>query len=298
MSAEADAAKTAEILDPPPVRRRRFGWLSGNATLAVGLALIALHLVIAAAAPLLTPHNPLISDPDMALYGPNAQHLLGTDQYGRDVLARTLHGGRYSLMVTFIATTVTVALGSALGILTAYLGGWFDMVLMRILDAVLAIPSILALLVVVTVFGNSVPVIVLAVTIVYTPAVTRVVRGAAMAVVPLDFVTAARARGESTPSIVLREILPNVPGVMLVEYAMRASWAVLLISTLSFLGFGANPPTPDWGLMISEGRMAMTVVPWAVLAPIIALSTLVIGLSAAADGLSGKLGVDRLAKGA
>ncbi len=295
MTAEA---RTDEVLEAPAERKRVFRLDSGNVTLIVGLVLIALHLLIALAAPLLTPHNPTLSDPGRALMGPSVEHLLGTDQYGRDVLARTLHGGRFGLQVTFIATTVTVLLGSALGILSAYLGGWFDMVVMRLIDAVLAIPSILALLVVVTVFGNSIPVIVLAVTVVYTPAVTRVVRGAAMAVVPLDFVTAARARGESSFSVVVREILPNVPGVMLVEYAMRASWAVLLISTLSFLGFGANPPTPDWGLMISEGRMAMTVVPWAVLAPIIALSTLVIGLSSAADGLSGRLGVDRLSKGA
>lgn len=290
--------KKDEVLDARP----RSGWKlfrgGGNTTLVVGLVLIAIHLLLALLAPLLTPHDPLVANPDLALYGPGGEHLLGTDQYGRDVLSRTLHGGRYALQVVFIATTVTVVLGSGLGILCAYLGGWFDMVVMRLIDAVLSIPSILALLVVVTVFGNSIPVIVLAITIVYTPAVTRVVRGAAMAVVPLDFVTAAKARGESAFSVVVREIVPNVPGVMLVEYAMRASWAVLLISTLSFLGFGANPPTPDWGLMISEGRMAMTVVPWAVLAPIIALSTLVIGLSSAADGLSGRLGVDRLSKGA
>lgn len=295
MSTEAKAREVLEVPTGEPARRFRLG---GDPTLVVGLALIAIHVVVALAAPWLTPHDPTLSAPSQALMGPSGEHLLGTDQYGRDVLARTLHGGRFGLQVTFIATTITVLLGSALGILSAYLGGWFDMVLMRLIDAVLAIPSILSLLVVVTVFGNSIPVIVLAVTVVYTPAVTRVVRGAAMAVVPLDFVTAAKARGESSFSVVVREILPNVPGVMLVEYAMRASWAVLLISTLSFLGFGANPPTPDWGLMISEGRMAMTVVPWAVLAPIIALSTLVIGLSSAADGLSSRLGVDRLSKGA
>ncbi len=298
-SALAGPTPAGGATDPQRARRGRLRDVDGGTvTLYVGLGLIALHLVLALAAPLLTPYDPTVSSPDEALYGPSGEHWLGTDQYGRDVLARTLFGGRYALMVAFLATTVTVALGSILGILTAYLGGWFDMVLMRLVDAVLSVPSILSLLVVVTVFGNGVPVIVLAVTVVYTPAVTRVVRGAAMSVVPLDFVTAARARGESAFSVVFREILPSVPGVILVEYAMRASWVVLLISTLSFLGFGANPPTPDWGLMISEGRMAMTVVPWAVIAPIVALATLVIGLSSAADGLSGRLGVDRLSRGA
>lgn len=296
-----DALQAPQTPETAAVAKRRpslASALRGNGTLAVGLVLIGLHLLLAAAAPLIANSDPIISNPALALSGPTPENWLGTDQYGRDVLARTVYGGRYALQVAFLATTVTVAIGATLGILCAYLGGWFDLVVMRLIDAILSIPSILSLLVVVTVFGNGIPVIVLAITIVYSPAVTRVVRGAAMSVVPLDFITAARSRGESTPAVVFREILPNVPGVILVEYAMRASWVVLLISTLSFLGFGANPPTPDWGLMISEGRTAMTVVPWVVIAPIIALSTLVIGLNLAADGLSGRLGVDRVGKGA
>jgi peptide/nickel transport system permease protein len=116
-------------------------------------------------------------------------------------------------------------------------------------------------------------------------------------VITQDYVTAARARGERPLSIVFREILPNVLDVVLVEYAMRASWIVLLISSLSFLGFGANPPTPDWGLMVQENRTALTVVPMGTLAPIVALATLVIGLNLSADGLSKSLGVDRAQKG-
>jgi peptide/nickel transport system permease protein len=150
----------------------------------------------------------------------------------------------------------------------------------------------------VTVFDSGLWVIVLAVTVIYAPAVTRVVRGAARTVITQDYVTAARARGEKPLSIVFREIVPNVTDVVLVEYAMRASWIVLLISTLSFLGFGANPPTPDWGLMVQENRTALTVVPWGTLAPVVALATLVIGLNLSADGLSKSLGVDRAQKGA
>src|SRR5690606_1845322 len=129
--------------------------------------------------------------------------------------------------------------------------------------------------------------------VVYAPQVVRVVRAAAMGVAPLDYVTAARARGERTLSILLREVLPNIADVVAVEFAMRASWVVLLISSLSFLGFGANPPTPDWGLMVSENRTAMVVVPWASLAPIIALATLVVGLNLPADGLAKAWGVAR-----
>lgn len=283
------------IREPLGVRIRRA--LRETPSLTIGIVLVGMHILLALLAPLLTNYSATISSPDLALYGPNAQHWLGTDQYGRDVLTRTLHGGRYALRVAALATTVAVALGTMIGVTSAYLRGAFDMVVMRIVDAMLSIPTILSMLVIVTVFGNGLHVIVLAVTVIYTPAVTRVVRGAAASIVPLDFVTAARARGERSLSIVLREILPSIPGVILVEYAMRASWVILLVSTLSFLGFGANPPTPDWGLMISEGRTALTVVPLATIAPIVALASLVIGMSSLADGLTSRLGVDRLQRG-
>ncbi|MCA5922940.1 MULTISPECIES: ABC transporter permease [Curtobacterium] len=271
--------------------------LRGSTALAVGLGLIALHVVLAVLAPLIAGHDPVATNAGSVLGGPSWTHWLGTDQYGRDVLSRTLNGGRYALLVTFLATTIAVAIGTVLGCVTAYADNWFDEVVMRVVDALLSVPSILALLVVVTVFDAGLWVIVLAVTVVYAPAVTRVVRGAARTVITQDYVTAARARGERALSIVFREILPNVLDVVLVEYAMRASWIVLLVASLSFLGFGANPPTPDWGLMVQENRTALTVVPLGTLAPIVALATLVIGLNLAADGLSKSLGVDRAKQG-
>ncbi|MGJ3508317.1 ABC transporter permease [Enemella sp. A6] len=301
---QTSAVPPAGGTEPEVTRERESFWvrlrraLRESRTLTLGLILVGLHIVIALLAPLITTYDPTVSVPDKALYGITGEHWLGTDQYGRDVLTRTIWGGRYALTVAFLATTVAVALGTIIGVLTAYLRGWFDLVLMRIVDAMLSVPTILSLLVIVTVFGTGLPVIVLAVTIIYTPAVTRVVRGAASTIVTLDFVTAARARGEGAPSIAFREVLPSIPGVILVEYAMRSTWVILLVSTLSFLGFGANPPTPDWGLMISEGRTALTVVPLATIAPIVALATLVIGMSSLADGLSGRLGVDRLQRGA
>jgi peptide/nickel transport system permease protein len=272
--------------------------LRSSTALAVGLGLIALHLVLAVLAPVIGVHEPVAPDSANVLAGPEWTHWLGTDQYGRDILSRTLNGGRYALLVTFLATTIAVAVGTVLGAVTAYADNWFDEVVMRVVDALLSVPSILALLVVVTVFDAGLWVIVLAVTVVYAPAVTRVVRGAARTVITQDYVTAARARGEKPLSIVFREILPNVLDVVLVEYAMRASWIVLLVASLSFLGFGANPPTPDWGLMVQENRTALTVVPLGTLAPIVALATLVVGLNLAADGLSKSLGVDRATQGA
>ena len=272
--------------------------LSASSALSIGLGLIAMHVLLALLAPVLTGHDPVATDSGAALTGTSWAHWLGTDQYGRDILSRTLNGGRYALVVTFLATTIAVGIGTVLGCVTAYADNWFDEVVMRVVDALLSVPSILALLVVVTVFDSGLWVIVLAVTVIYAPAVTRVVRGAARTVITQDYVTAARARGEKPLSIVFREIVPNVTDVVLVEYAMRASWIVLLISTLSFLGFGANPPTPDWGLMVQENRTALTVVPWGTLAPVVALATLVIGLNLSADGLSKSLGVDRAQKGA
>jgi peptide/nickel transport system permease protein len=292
-----DTAPAAPPATAPARAARAWRTVRSSRAAVIGLAIVAVHILIALLAPLLTSYDPIANDSSHALLGPGWNHWAGTDQYGRDVLARVLYGGRYALGVSVAATVVTVALGTVVGCAAALRGGWFDDVLGRVLDAVLAVPSILALLVVVTALGTGPAVIVLAIAVVYVPQVVRVVRGAALAVVPADYVTAARARGEGTWSILRREVLPNITDVVCVEFAMRASWVVLLISSLSFLGFGADPPTPDWGLMVAENRTAITVVPMASLAPIIALATLVVGLNLAADGLSKAWGVDRIGEG-
>jgi peptide/nickel transport system permease protein len=296
-AASTPAAAPVPSAARPGFARRTWRTVRSSRTASIGLAVVAVHIVVAALAPLLTTYSPTANDASHALLGSSWSHWAGTDQYGRDVLTRVLYGGRYALGVSVTATVLTLAVGTLLGCVAALRGGWLDDLMMRVLDAVLAVPSILALLVIVTALGAGSGVIVLAVTIVYAPQVVRVVRGAALAVVPADYVTAARARGESTWAILRREVLPNITDVLCVEFAMRASWVVLLISSLSFLGFGANPPTPDWGLMVSENRTAITVVPMASLAPIIALATLVVGLNLAADGLSKAWGVDRIREG-
>jgi peptide/nickel transport system permease protein len=292
---------TAPAAAPAPVPARAavrvWRTLRSSRAAVAGLSVVAVHVLIALLAPLLTSYDPIANSSDEALLGPSGTHWAGTDQYGRDVLARVLYGGRYALGVSVTATLLTVALGTVIGCAAALRGGWFDDLLGRVLDAVLSVPAVLSLLVVVTALGTGAAVIVLAIAVVFVPQVVRVVRGAALAVVPQDYVTAARARGEGTWAILRREILPNITDVVCVEFAMRASWVVLLISSLSFLGFGADPPTPDWGLMVAENRTAITVVPMASLAPIIALATLVIGLNLAADGLSKAWGVDRIREG-
>jgi len=259
----------------------------------IGLALVLLNVLLALLAPLLAPYSPIHNDALAAIQNPSPAHLLGTDQLGRDILSRVLFGGRYAIAMSLTATVLAVGVGTLIGCWVAFHGGWLDEIIMRVVDAILSVPSILALLVVVSVMGAGAPIIILASAIVYGPAVIRVVRAAALSVVSLDYVTAARARGERIWAIIVREILPNILDIVMVEFAMRASWIVLLVSALSFLGFGANPPTPDWGLMVSENRTLMAVVPWATGAPIIALASLIVGLNLAADGLAKLRGVDR-----
>jgi peptide/nickel transport system permease protein len=271
--------------------------LRSSWSMMVGLFLVFLNVIVALVAPLLAPYSSTTPDALHVIEEPSAAHWLGTDQLGRDVLSRVLNGGRYAMMISVTAAILAVGIGVVLGSLAAYKRGWLDEVLMRLLDSILSVPAILALLVVVTVLGAGAPVIVLAATIVYCPAVIRVVRALASSVVGLDYVTAARARGEGFWSILAREIWPNILDVVMVEFAMRASWVLLLVSSLSFLGFGANPPTPDWGLMVSENRTLLTVVPMATIAPIIALASLIIGLNLASDGFAKSRGIDRMVGG-
>lgn len=266
-------------------------------TTQVGIILVAATILIALLSPLLAPFNPVETNSENALAGMSTTHLLGTDQYGRDVLSRLLLGGRFALTVAALATTCAVVAGTIIGTLAAYYGRFVDSAITRVLDSVLAVPAVLALLLIVSVFGNTIPVLVLAITVVYAPAVALVVRGATRPVLTSDYVRAAKVRGERAVPIITREVLPNILDVILVEFAMRASWVVLLVSTLSFLGFGVNPPQPDWGLMIQENRMALTVAPAGTLAPIVTLAALVVGLNLAADGLGKYFGVDRAQRG-
>ncbi|MCW2912630.1 MAG: transporter permease [Actinomycetia bacterium] len=268
--------------------------LGGNRASLIGFTIVGLNIVVALAAPLLSPGSPVKNDGLNPIAGPSLAHLAGTDKMGRDVLSRTLYGGRIALTDTLLATVATIVAGTALGCIVAYRRGWLDEIVMRLVDAVLSVPALLSLLVIVTVLGSHTWVLVVAITVVYAPSVARVIRAAALEVVPRDYVTAARARGERMLPILWREVLPNVLDVVLVECAMRASWVVLLVSSLSFLGVGANPPTPDWGLMVADNSSLIAVAPWASLAPIVALASLVVGLNLAADGLSKSLGVDRM----
>ncbi len=258
-----------------------------------GLILVSLHILLAIVSPAIVPYDFKELNAQLILSGPSTEHWLGTDNLGRDILTRTMLGGQKALFVTSISTILAIAWGGSLGVLLGLVGGWLDDFSMRIVDAFLAIPWILFLLLSVSVVGLGNAVLIPTLAFFYGVPVVRMARAATHDVVALDFVTAARARGETRFTIVRQELLPNVLDVLLVEGAMRWSWMLLGFSSLSFLGFGVTPPTPDWGLMISDARSFMSLAPWAALAPVIALSSLIVGINLSADALAKALGIDR-----
>ncbi len=263
---------------------------------AIGLTLVAAHLGMALISPWIVPYDFKAMNSALVLTGPSAAHWLGTDEFGRDIFTRVLMGGREALVVTGIATPIAVVWGAMLGILLGLAGGRLDEVMMRVVDAFLSLPWILKLLVLVMTFGNGMMVIIPTLAFFYGIPVIRVARAATHDVVARDFVSAAKARGHGRFSIIKRELLPNVLDTMMVEGAMRWSWMLLAFSSLSFLGFGVSPPTPDWGLMIAESRVYMPLSPWGVLGPMVALSSLIIGINLSADALAKAMGIDRARK--
>jgi peptide/nickel transport system permease protein len=262
----------------------------------VGLSLVASHVILAIVSPAIAPHDFRELSAQIILNAPSSEHWFGTDNLGRDVFTRTILGGRQALLVTTISTVLAITWGGLLGILLGLVGGRLDEILMRLVDAFLCLPWILVLLLIVVIVGFGAGVLILTLGFFYGIPVIRMARAATHDVVTLDFVTAARARGESRSTIVWRELVPNVLDVLLVEGAMRWSWMLLAFSSLSFLGFGVTPPTPDWGLMISNARSFMSFAPWAALAPVVALSSLIIGINLSADALAKALGIDRAQK--
>ncbi|OXY80980.1 ABC transporter permease [Oceanimonas doudoroffii] len=259
----------------------------------IGLLLLTLHLLVMLFAPWLVPYDFAAADSLATLQAPSTEHWFGTDQMGRDVLSRTLMGGREAMITTFPAALLAVAWGSLAGLFIALRGGRLEDLTLRLVDALLSIPWLLFMLLIISLAGPGPLVFIITLGFFYGIAVIRVVLTAAREVLCRDFVTAARLRGDGDFTLLRREVIPNVMDVILVEIAMRWSWMLLAFSSLSFLGFGVSPPTPDWGLMIADSRGFMSIAPWAVLAPIIALSSLIIAINLTSDALAKTLGIDK-----
>ncbi len=263
----------------------------------IGFALVALLVAIAVFGPLVAPFTPgeFVGPPNSP---PGGGLAFGTDLLGQDVLSRFLHGGDEILLLAALSTAFGVGIGTAVGLFAAYARGKTEEVLMRAMDLLLAFPQILLALLAIALVGPSFWLMVATVAVTTMPRVARVIRGAAIPVVERDFVAAAEALGESRLRIITGEILPNVTGPLLVELNLRLTYSIGLIASLAFLGFAPNPNAANWGLMIQENRLALTVNPWGVVLPAGAIALLTIGLGLVADGLARTAaGVDRRREG-
>lgn len=281
----------AEITaDPPPRAESRFRTALASPLTVIGLTLLALHLFLALCAPLIAPYSISANFTD-GLTPPSPEHWLGTDQIGRDYLSRLMSGGRVALLVSGSGVAAALLVGTVLGLLAGYIGGWLDDAVMRLTDALMSIPELLLIAILVLTFGKDLWSLSIIVAIVYTPGVVRVVRAKTLTIAALDYVRAAELRGEGTGFILLREIAPNLSGLLAVELAIRISAAVLKISALSFLGLGISQPTPDWGLMVQEAMVVVFTDPWFLILPAIALSSLIIGINFTVDGLARAYGI-------
>jgi peptide/nickel transport system permease protein len=296
--------RATDLLEQPPAliqaapARARFALVGDALRLGrtrVGVVIVALLVLVALVGPLVAPYSPteFVGIPNSA---PSGDAIFGTDALGRDVLSRFLYGGRTVLWLSAAATLLGMVVGVAVGLIAAYSRNWLDDVLMRANDVLLAFPQIIFVLLAVSALGPKLWLIVLTVGLTHAPRVARVIRGAALEIVERDFVKSAEVVGEKRWRIVFGEVLPNVTSPLLVETGLRMTYSIGLVAGISFLGFGLQPPDADWGLMINENRLSITVQPWAVLLPVIAIGLLTIGTNLITDGLSRALaGIDRRA---
>ena len=254
--------------------------------LVLPAAVVFVYLLLAAFGQMLAPFSATDFNTGLPLKGPTQIHLFGTDGFGRDVFSRVLVGTRTILLLSIAATSIGVGAGCVIGLISGYRGGIVDEVLMRLVDVALALPGLLLALLILTSLGPSSFNLVVAIAIVFVPKSARIARSTILPLRNLGYVEAARMRGARWPTIVFRELLPNVLSELVVEFCLRYAYALLLISSLGFLGFGVQPPTPDWGLMISESRNYVSIAPWAVLFPALAIGIIVVAVNALADALA------------
>jgi peptide/nickel transport system permease protein len=229
-----------------------------------------------------------------AVFAPiSAEHWLGTDYLGRDMLARVIEGARYTVGVALVATVLASGTGTLLALLAAASGRWIDSTLSRVLDTLTAIPSKMFALLMVAGFGSSIPMLILAAAIIYVPGAYRIARSLAVNINALDYVTVARTRGEGTGYVMLQEILPNITGPMLADFGLRFVYVVLLLASLSFLGLGVQPPEADWGSLVRENIETLASGGAAVIAPSLAIASLTIAVNLVIDNLPGRKARER-----
>jgi peptide/nickel transport system permease protein len=251
----------------------------------IGFAYIISMIVCAVLAPIIAPYDPIKMLPADRLSPPSSQHWLGTDLYGRDILSRIVFGCRLSLEVGLICVSIGASIGTVLGLLAGYSGRMIDEIIMRLMDVMLAFPGILLALTIVAFLGPNFANALVAVGISKVPTFARIVRGCVLSAKENLYVEAARATGCRTLRILFRHILPNVAAPLIVISTLGVAWAILNVAALSFLGLGAQPPTPEWGVMLSEGRDYLRAAPWIATFPGLAIMILVIAVNVMGDGL-------------
>ena len=261
--------------------------LKKNKLAMLGLIILCVMIGLAVFADFIADYDTVVIGQDMSqrLLTPSLEHLCGTDQFGRDVFARIIHGGRLSLSLSIISMSIAVAIGAFIGAVAGYYGGRVDDVLMRLMDILLAIPPMLMSISIVAALGQSMVNLLIALAIAYIPVFARVIRSTILSIKGQEFVEAARACGTSNARIILRHIIPNAIGPIIVEATLTMGAAILVISSLSFMGLGIEPPAPEWGTMLYEGREVIRSSPYLVIFPGIAIALSLMSLNLLGDGL-------------
>ena len=302
MADSEQATAPMNVEKKPGILRRIWASLSilfSSKIATVGFAIVLFWVIVAVFAPLFTQYTPLEQDWKAPNQGPSRAHILGTDELGRDLWSRMIYGARVILVQMPITENfwipggtalwgviVALIVGMTLGLLGGYYGGWIDEIIMRLLDAMMAVPIILLYMIIMAALGASAVNVVIAITIVGTPGIARLVRSLTLDIRTREYIRAAETRGESPWHIMFVEILPNARGPIIIDAMLRVGYAIFAMGTLGFLGLGIPPPSPDWGSMVAKGReFILTGSPWATLWPCIAIASLVVGLNLLADGL-------------
>jgi peptide/nickel transport system permease protein len=279
VGAHADDARVAT--------RERLALLRRSKSFIAGAIVVGFWVLCAIFGELLVPKDPLASDPINDLLAPSADHWLGTDKLGRDVFSRVIVGARDILIVAPLAVILATVVGTALGLVTGYFRGFVDDALSRFIEAILSLPTVIMGLLIAVSLGGGKTTLILTIGILFAPIISRTVRAAVLTERELEYVSAARLRNERTPYILFGEILPNVMGPIVVEFTVRLGYAIFVAAGLSFLGFGIQPPAPDWGVQVNENYGVISGgFWWPVLFPSLAIATLVIGVNLIADGVA------------
>ena len=273
-----------EIAAAPARTRRRPAWRRSPLTV-IGLVLVALLAFIAATAPLIAPADPLKQELSQRLKPPSAEHWLGTDQLGRDLLSRMIYGARISLLIGLVVVGLAAGVGIFVGLLAGFSGGWLDESLMRLTDVFFAFPALILAMAISGALGPSLTNAMIAIAIVSWPVYARLVRAQVLSLRELEYVEASRSLGASSGRIMWQHILPNTLSPLLVQASFDMGAAILAAAGLSFIGFGTQPPTPEWGIMVSDGRNYIATHPWLSLYPGLAILITVAAFNLIGDGL-------------